>query len=45
MVREGPALHTRYIIHSHPSSGNGGVVIDAIAAAIAAIAAIAAAAF
>jgi hypothetical protein len=39
MVREGPALHTRYIIHSHPSSGNGGVVIDAIAAAVAATAA------
>jgi hypothetical protein len=45
MVREGPALHTRYIIHSHPSSGNGGVVIDAIAAAIASVAATAAAAF
>ena len=41
MVREGPALHTGYIIHSHPSSGNGGVVIDAIAA----VAATAAAAF
>jgi hypothetical protein len=39
MVREGPALHTRYIIHFHPSSGNGGLVIDAIAAAVAATAA------
>jgi hypothetical protein len=37
MVRKGPALHTRYIIHSHPpSSGNDGVVIDAIAATAAA---------
>ena len=39
MVREGPSLHTRYIIHSHPSSGNGGVVIDAIAVAATAAAA------